>query len=78
MSLIIAGFDDDEAVNDELEQENLDENQLLEFWEDIDDFPFDPMYPPQDDNAKKQFIFDLIKKLAKNPDLHFGSNIPTC
>ena len=74
-SFTLDGFDED-AVDDELTVQ-LDENQLLECWDDID-FPFHPNNTPTDDDAKKQFILDLLLKLAKNPDLHFGSNIPTC
>ena len=75
--LVPDGFDE-EAVGDEMNVEDLDENQLLECWESLDDFPFDPKNTPKDDNAKKQFILDLLKKLAKNPQIHLGSNIPAC
>ena len=71
------GFDD-EAMNDELLVEELDENQLLECWDDINDFPFDPNDTPNDEDGKRKFILDLIKKLVKNPNVIFGCNIPTC
>ena len=74
---LLAGFDD-EALEDELIVEDLDENQIVEFWEDLDDFPFDPKDPPQSDEDKKAFILDLILKLKKDPNIHFGVNIPTC
>ena len=71
------GYDDD-SIKDELLVEDLDENQLLECWDDLDDFPFDPKDIPKDDDAKSKFILDLLQKLSKNPDLHFGANIPAC
>ena len=74
---LLAGFDD-EALADELSVEDLDENQLLECWDDLDDFPFDPKNPPKSDEDKKAFILDLILRLKKDPNIHFGVNIPTC
>ena len=77
-SVTSAGYDDD-AVADELEVEDLEQNQLLEVWEDLDDFPFDSNNDaPKDDDAKRKFILDLIIKLTKNPNMHFGANIPNC
>ena len=72
-----AGFDD-EALIEELKIEDFDENQLLEFWEDLDDFPFDPNDPPEDDDDKRKFILDLLTKLSKNPNMQFGVNMPFC
>ena len=71
------GFDD-ETLADELLVEDLSENQLIDFIDDLDDFPYDPKDPPSTDDAKRAFIFDLIYKLSVNPNLHFGVNMPKC
>ena len=46
-------------------ENDLAANQIIDFWENLDDFPFDPNNTPQDDDAKKQFILDLLRELAK-------------
>ena len=71
------GFDD-EAFKDELLVEELDENQLLECWDDINDFPFDPNDTPNDEDGNRKYVIDLITKIVKNPNLVFGINIPNC
>ena len=77
--LITDGLDDNDVVSDELLIDDLDENQLLDCWEHLDEFPFDPeSKPPPDDAAKKRAILDLLVKLAKNPNRVFGVNVPTC
>jgi len=67
------GFDS-EQIEEELASD-LSETQLLDFLgDDLDDFPFadiDDCERP--DEWKKQFIFDLIRKLNENPDLAFHS-----
>ena len=72
---------DDESIEDVLLVEDLDENQLLECWEDLDEFPYDNgsgVADPETEEGRKQFIFYLLRRLSKNPDLHFGANIPAC
>ena len=67
-----SGGYDDEALELEF-SEPLEGNQLLDFLENLDDFPFDPNNTPKDDNAKREFIVGLIRKLADNPDFDVTS-----
>ena len=71
------GFDDD-AIDDELGVDDLEENQLMECYEDLDEFPYGPNGPPGGDDEKKKFIFDLMIRLSQNPDILFGVDIPKC
>ena len=75
------GFDD-EAVIDELRVTDVVENQLVDIFEDLDAFPYGETADgwdadPEDDDKRKQFIYDLIVKLRENPNLSFSSKVPT-
>ena len=69
------GFND-ESVRDELLVDGLNENQLLECFENLDDFPFDSKHQSKDDDAKKQFILDLLRRIETISDIIFEVNIP--
>lgn len=75
------GFDTD-AINDELQVKDLNANQLLEFIEDLDDFPYgeDTADDPETEEGRKQFIFNLIVQITKNTNIDFKAMgcIPNC
>lgn len=66
-----AGFEDD-ALADELLVDNVQENQLTQFLDAHDDFPFDPMDSFSDLDAKRTSFLDLLRRFAKYPDMQFG------
>ena len=71
---------DDYVLQDELNCQ-ISESQLEDFWQEYaTNFPFDPNNTPSDDDAKNEFIFDLIKRLNHDPNLEFGNEdtMPTC
>ena len=75
------GYDEDELVEELDTEEDPNENTVVGFFEDLDDFPYGDgcgYEDPETDEGRKQFILDLIVKLSKNPDLVFGSKIPKC
>ena len=66
-------------MGDELLVTDVNENQLVEFWEDLDDFPYDNgsgEADPETEEGRKQFIYDLILRISKTPDMNFGSKVP--
>lgn len=66
------GLDDGEGITEELDQP-AEDCMLVDFDE---DFPFED--EPEDEDAKKQFIHDLLHKMSKNGNMIFGSVIPEC
>jgi len=54
----------EDEVMEGLLQDEVEENQLLDCFEDLDDFPFDPVNNPKDESAKKEVILNLIRGLA--------------
>jgi len=66
---------DEESIDEELKVDNVDENQFMDCFDDLDQFPFaDPI--PSTDDDKKRFILDLIVQLSSNPDADFRVNMP--
>ena len=52
----------------------MNDNQLLECFEDLDDFPYDNGHgagDPEDDDLRKKFILNLIIRLSRNPNILF-------
>jgi len=67
---------DDSGIRDDLIETDMEEVTILDFIQDLDEFPYDNgdgSGDPEDETARKQFIFKLITRLSKEPDLIFGA-----
>ena len=68
ISFIVDGYDD------EMVEQALDDGELLEFYGDLNDFPFkDHEDYGRSDQWKQEFILDLLQKFRENPNLVFKS-----
>ena len=61
----------DEDLNEEFEVE-AQESMLVDF--DEDNFPFPDDEELDDEEAKKEWIFDLLHKIREDPDIDFSLN----
>ena len=67
---------DDGELGEELDNDDED-NQLFNFMDDIkEDFPFPPHDTPQTDEAKKQRLLDILRRIRDDPLCSF--RIPSC
>ena len=78
MSLLSTDGFDAESVAEELSIDDPDENQLMEFFEDVDDFPMATHQKGLSEDDKKMFIMKMMVKLHKNPKLVFDHQLPEC
>ena len=63
---------------EELGVADLAENQLLDFLDDLEDFPYAEIEDePETEDEQRRFIVNLMIKLNKQPDLLFGVAVPT-
>ena len=61
--------DDNEIDLDEEFKTGAQESLLVDFDE---DFPFPPNQTPKQEEARKEWIFDLLRKIRKDPNIEFN------
>ena len=61
----------DETIEDEL-KEDVEQCMLVDFDEDF------PLKKPMNDDAKKKFILQTINDCARDPDIEFNKDLPSC
>ena len=64
-------------MDEELAIDDIYENPLLDFIEDLQDFPLIED-DPKTDEWRREYIRDLLRKLHKKPDLLFDVKMPKC
>ena len=67
----VDGFDD-ETLDEELWTKDIDENQFVEFLDDIDDFPIvNGDQGPSTENERKSYFLELLWNISRESDRLF-------
>ena len=70
------GYEDDEVMRDELENEDVADSSLAEFLDEREDFPFPPYDTPQTDEGKKTRFLEILRRISNDPLCSF--TLPQC